>query len=224
MEFIPMPGPIDDFSIRPKLICRDSNFNLVWEKYVSDFESKTNQIFDITQTSDGNFLVIGKWDWYTTSVVHKFFPNGDSIWSYFDDCEPFLNCDNFLGGVVEIPSGSVFAAGYTVNYETAKTSGVLIKLDKNGCMDTLCGGMIGTVESELVGRIKVFPNPTSDIINVSNPIGEQIDLYDISGKKVKVVTVNNAQQTIDIHELPTGVYLLNMHEKTLHVTYKIMKK
>jgi hypothetical protein len=84
--------------------------------------------------------------------------------------------------------------------------------------------MIGTFETELVGNIKVYPNPTSNLINISNPIGEQIEIYDISGRKIKVVTVSNDQQVIDIQELLAGVYLLKMHEKTLHVTYKIIKQ
>jgi len=223
-EFTPMPGQIDDFGTRPKLICRDSSFNLVWEKYLSDFDSKTNYIVDITPTSDGNFLVVGRWNWYTTTTIHKFSPDGNSIWSYHDDCEPFLNCDNLLGGVVEIPSGSIFAAGYTENYATNFASGLLIKLDKNGCMDTLCSGMTGTHETNLASKIKVYPNPTYDIINISNPIGTQIDLFDITGRKVSNTPVTGDNQIIDIRTFPRGVYLLKMQEKTLHVTYKIIKQ
>lgn len=222
--FIPISGQIDDWSLRPKIVCRDSNYNLVWESYLSNFESKTNRILDITPTSDGNYLAIGKWTWYTIPSICKFSPNGDVIWSFYDPEAPIFDGDSYLGGVVELPSGSVVAAGYVEDYNLNKAYGLLIKLDKNGCIDTLCGGMIGTYETELVSKIKIYPNPVSDILTISNPIGEKIEIFDIAGRLIKTEPVNNETQTIHIQDMPNGVYTVRMQEKTLRVNYKIIKQ
>lgn len=224
-EFIPMPGQIDYWGSHPKIVCRDSNFNLLWERYLPAIPTTACYMVDLQATADGNFLIVGflnDSDWWGSQVIYKFTPSGDSIWMYRDYCE--LGCYHFLGGVTELPSGSVVAAGYSENLDEAKTYGLIIKLDKNGCIDTLCGSMVSTFETALVGKIKVYPNPTSNIINITNPIGESIEIFDIQGKKVKDVIINKSQQAIDIQELPKGVYVLKMHEKTLHVTYKIIKQ
>jgi Secretion system C-terminal sorting domain len=219
--FIPMPGPIDDFGTRPKLVCRDSNFNLVWEKYLSIFNDKSASILDITPTSDGNYLVVGKWTGYTTPAICKFSPDGDIIWSYYDQDTFFTNGDSFLGGVVELPSGSVVAAGYSEDYTISKSYGLLIKLDKNGRMDTL--GMISTYETDLASKIKVYPNPSNSIINIENPIGEKIEIYDMEGRKVRECRITSDAQVIDVSNLSTGTYHLKMSDKKLRVTYPIIK-
>jgi hypothetical protein len=96
-------------------------------------------------------------------------------------------------------------------------------VDKNGCIDTLCSGTTGTYEVEAVSKIKVYPNPTSDILNISNPIGEKIEIFDISGKLVRTIPVQNETQSINIHDLPIGAYIVRMQEKALRVSYKIIK-
>lgn len=224
-EFIPIPGQIDDWGLKPKIVCRDSSFNLVWERYLSNFISKTNYAIDLAPTPDGNYVAIGRWDYYTTTVIHKFAPNGDSIWSYYDDCSPALACDNKLGGVVVLPSGSVFAAGYSEDYDINKSFGVLIKLNKNGCLDTLtCGGGIGTAEADIVNRIKIYPNPTADKISIENPIGETVSLFDIEGRIVMKGDVLGSSHSMDLTSLKPGIYLLKMEDKKLNLTYKIIKK
>ncbi|MEY3239977.1 MAG: hypothetical protein RIR11_1415 [Bacteroidota bacterium] len=225
-EFIPMPGQIDDFGMRPKIVCRDSNFNLVWEQYFGNYPTSANQSIDLQSTSDGNYIVTGR-SAFEASVggcfIYKFAPNGEGIWRYLDNCEPIEDCEQYLGGITELPGGSTVAAGYVQNFAEGKVYGLLIKVDKNGCIDTLCSGTTGTYEVEAVSKIKVYPNPTSDILNISNPIGEKIEIFDISGKLVRTIPVQNETQSINIHDLPIGAYIVRMQEKALRVSYKIIK-
>jgi hypothetical protein len=225
-EFIPMPGQIDDFGMRPKIVCRDSNFNLVWERYFSNNPVSFNYSIDLQSTRDGNYIVTGRSAFEAFvggSFVYKFAPNGEPIWRYLNHCEPLEDCDQVLGGITELPGGSVVAAGYVENFAEGKAYGLLIKLDKNGCIDTLCSSTTGTYEVEAVSKIKVYPNPTSDMLNISNPIGERIEIFDISGKLVRTVPVQPRNQSIHIHDLPVGAYIVRMQEKTLRVSYKIIK-
>ena len=227
-QFIPMPGQIDNFGMHPKIVCRDNNFNLVWERYLPAVPTTACYTIDLQPTSDGNFIVAGflnDSEWWGAQVIHKFASNGDSIWTYRDYCDPFLGCDHYLGGVTELPGGSIVAAGYYEDLAEAKAYGLLIKLDKNGCLDTLCGaGWIGTAETERVSRIKVYPNPVSNILTIDNPIGERIELFDLFGKLVRTVPVQAENQSINISDLPVGAYLVRMQEKTLRVSYKVIKQ
>lgn len=223
-EFIPLPA-VNDVAHRPKIVCRDSNFNLVWTKYLSDFKDVSSYIYDITPTADGNYIAVGKWDWYSVNSICKFSPNGEIIWSYYDNISPFPNDDNHLGGIVELPSGSVVAAGYSENFDENKAYGLIIKLNSNGCIDTLCSRTsTTTIASEKIPKIKIYPNPASNFITINNPIGEQIEILDLSGRLIRMVPVNGEIQTIPIQDLPNGAYVIRFHEKTLRVSYIIIKQ
>lgn len=230
-EYIKNPGPLDKWGNRPKIVCRDTAFNLVWQRYLpSAVPLPVCYTIDLQPTSDGNFIAAGKWsetEWSGASVIMKIAPNGDLIWTYRDYCTPLFGCNQNLGGVVELPSGSVVAAGYSENFEENWTYGVLLKVDKNGCMDTLCSQSIGqagnTYDLDKLAAIRVFPNPVSAFLTVTNPIGEHIDLLDLNGRVIRSVMVSDEIQTIPMSDIPPGAYVVRMQEKTLRVSYKIIK-
>lgn len=141
---------------------------------------------------------------------------------YRDYCNPTFGCYHYLGGATELPGGSIVAAGYYENIEESKVYGLLIKLDKNGCMDTLCG-VDGTYESELASKIKVYPNPASDVLTVNNPIGNYIEIFDMEGRLVRSERVSGDTQTISLEGIAPGPYVVRMQEKTLRVSYQIIK-
>ncbi len=226
-EFIPIPGQIDDFGLHPKIVCRDNSFNLVWERYLGNYPTSANQTIDLQTTHDGNYIVTGR-SAFEASVggcfVYKFAPNGEGIWRYLDNCEPVEDCEQYLGGVTELPGGSVVAAGYVENFAEGKAYGLLIKLDKNGCIDTLCSGTTGTYEVELVSKIKVYPNPTSDMVTIRNPIGNVIEIFDLAGRLVRSERVSGDTQMISLQGIPPSAYVVRMQEKTLRVSYQIIKQ
>ena len=63
--------------------------------------------------------------------------------------------------------------------------------------------------------VVVFPNPANDfvVIQSGNPL-EDIELYDLSGKKLKVVSsVHKHQYRLNISGLPKGIYLIKTVSK-----------
>jgi Secretion system C-terminal sorting domain len=212
---------------QPMIVRRDSNLNLLWERPLPTVPSLNCYTIDLQPTSDGNFIVVGFLNdeaWRGRSIIHKFSPSGDSIWTFNDYCNPAYGCYEYLGGVTELPnSGSVFAAGYYIDADAYKTYGLIIKLSKNGCIDSLCTGTNSTYEAAVVLRIKVYPNPASDLLHISNPIGERVELWDMEGRLVHIEQVKGEQVTIRIHDLPTGAYVVRMEEPKLRVSYQIVK-
>lgn len=74
-------------------------------------------------------------------------------------------------------------------------------------------------------NISVFPNIVSDVVNIKTniTIGE-IELYNCIGQKVK--EINNPVSIINISDLPSGIYLINIYDTKTHLitTEKIIKK
>ncbi len=78
-----------------------------------------------------------------------------------------------------------------------------------------------------VDDVKVYPNPASDFIKISNAGGiETIEIYNLIGKKVKNFTGISDDDTYDISGLPTGMYLIRMLDEDgeLLITKRISKK
>ena len=87
-------------------------------------------------------------------------------------------------------------------------------------------------ENEIQDGLRVFPNPVIDIIsieqaNMQTTEGEII-LCDVFGntlyKSNLKLSKTNPRQSINMSEWPEGVYVLQIFERTKHLTFKIIKQ
>lgn len=193
-------GPLD-FGGQCKIVRRDSNMNLVWERVMLHAVTTGNALWDIKPTPDGNWVAVGNWIpfysenpdsiSYLAGVLHKFSSDGDSIWTVVDTAfwHPVYGSENYLGGAVVLPSGSVIAVGYSTNfYGQPKSWAWMLKVDKDGCVDTLCT-VVGSGEAPLPARmeIRAFPNPADDAVKFAwggvESAGNLV-ITDVAGKTV----------------------------------------
>src|SRR5690554_2099496 len=75
--------------------------------------------------------------------------------------------------------------------------------------------------------LNVFPNPVSDIVNITSPEAniEMVTITDLNGRTVKSINFNNvAETTIDASDLASGIYLMNITANGTVATQKIVKK
>lgn len=77
-------------------------------------------------------------------------------------------------------------------------------------------------------KFKVFPNPVTEIVTITNSesIGiEQIEVFDISGKIVKSQKGNNENEMqVDISDFTSAMYLLHIQTKEGTAVKKVVKK
>ena len=57
-------------------------------------------------------------------------------------------------------------------------------------------------------QVKVYPNPTQEVLHVENAQGEVLRLYAMDGRLVGTQAVENGSAQVDMAELPAGNYLL----------------
>jgi hypothetical protein len=66
-----------------------------------------------------------------------------------------------------------------------------------------------TSDAEIIANIlAVYPNPFSDIINISNRTEGQYILYGPDGRKAKTFILPKGTHTVDLSDLPKGMYTL----------------
>ncbi|KAA5532874.1 S8 family serine peptidase [Paenimyroides baculatum] len=87
-----------------------------------------------------------------------------------------------------------------------------------------------SAKEHLFSDVKVFPNPTQNVLNILLPkeiaLGVTYDIYDASGKKVKQYSnkVDSDNLTIDVSGLTSGVYVLTVKTTQGSSSYKFIKK
>jgi hypothetical protein len=221
-----------------KIVIRDEDFNLIDEKVVSPPLSELNGFVDIQLTQDGNWLGIGSLTtpplWTQPNALagwmYKFDDNLDSIWSREDTV--FYNLqiytDHWLHGAVQLPSGSIIAAGQINVYypSPGKSWGWLIKVNKDGCIDTLACSVsaIPDIETYQESNLKVYPNPTSGLLffDAADMQWDRIEIINSQGQIMKVINKPNRTE-VNLTEMPRGMYMVRFVRKGESVVRRIFK-
>lgn len=127
------------------------------------------------------------------------------------------------------PIEGATASSYTIDVENVGTYTVAITYI-NGCTVTSAEYefIYDALENILLNKVKVYPNPADDIVNISSP--EQIEiiamrLYSIEGNKVyHSQNISNSKNfSIDISAYPAGLYTLILNTKEGVGNYMIQK-
>lgn len=105
----------------------------------------------------------------------------------------------------------------------------------NNTEDTLSGiyyvevtgdPVISSTVNPEIQEIKLFPNPTSEYFELSNPSGlvDQIAVHNILGRQVD--QFNAVEQRFDVAELPQGLYLVSLMDDKENIlkTMRLQKR
>ena len=89
--------------------------------------------------------------------------------------------------------------------------------DANNCvaLDSVSIALVSGIDRQLLEKVTVYPNPTSDILNISVPssFDGSIHIEDAQGKYLKMISNSPSIQSIDLSELSNGIYFLVFKSK-----------
>lgn len=82
-----------------------------------------------------------------------------------------------------------------------------------------------TEEKDLNNELMIFPNPTTDILNIQLSEGGDIQILDITGKIVSTFKSPNAGvASVQVNNLATGAYFIRVNNNSSVQTAKFIKK
>lgn len=64
------------------------------------------------------------------------------------------------------------------------------------------------IESNVAENFSIYPNPAANIVNVKTDINAELSIFNATGKEVKHISANGNTTSIDISELPNGLYFI----------------
>lgn len=70
----------------------------------------------------------------------------------------------------------------------------------------------------------IYPNPAQNEINISTTANAKVDMISVTGALVKTVQTNNAITTINVNEMPAGVYFIKVTADNFVTTEKVVVK
>jgi len=83
--------------------------------------------------------------------------------------------------------------------------------------------VLNTQNTSIEG-LTYYPNPTSEMLTLKafQPI-TNVELFSITGKKVKEFTPNLTEINLNIQELASGIYIMTVHSNKQKANYKLIK-
>jgi hypothetical protein len=119
------------------------------------------------------------------------------------------------------PAAGVYYIGF---HHTSGTTGAVRSL----LVDTIAttSTILGTNDA-IASQFSVFPNPATNVINIANAeniLVNGVEIVDINGRTVKSVKFDNVSEAqINISDLASGMYLVNISSDKGTTTKKIVK-
>jgi Secretion system C-terminal sorting domain len=221
-----VPGQFGEIvKVSPTITRLDSEFNLVWKVYLTNYEDRFDQIFDMEFDAltnriivTGNRLIpIGNTKEYVNWTI-KLDTAGSILWERTDSIYFSRQNTHYTAGLALSPNGAIYAGGYVSVYELEpRSQAFIIKYTADGCSDTLCTSTSLSEQITQAGQpFVMYPNPASDVLHilVCETTGQyQMQLSDLHGRVVSVSQIFTGSQDITI-DLPAGVYIASFTSST----------
>ena len=230
------------FSIRPKIVIRDTNFNIIRADTFGLEGSNTQYFANVIPLSDHGWLAVGSIPaaYETEPLIGynsldgwmmRFDSSANPVWSWTDTAfwSTQSGSRNFLNDAVELPSGSIVACGYSRTYDpVVKDWGWLVKISPDGCVDMLSYATIG-VEAPLPlswkETVRLYPNPTSSVLQIESAetdAWDHVEVIDMMGRVLQSYQQFTENQ-IDLSRLEDGMYWVRLMKEGKMVTKKVIK-
>ncbi|MFN8310973.1 MAG: T9SS type A sorting domain-containing protein [Chitinophagales bacterium] len=214
MGFIDSIGNQNDF-LNYNIYKIDTNgFVIKWVPYNSHWLSQTSAIVN---TDDGGFVGCG--GMLTDSNIHgwvfKFDSNAHCQWSRSYAIYNNALSYNTFQDIKITSDGGLLLCGMAS--ARGDENAWLVKLDRDGCLDeNSCLNIQPTFINEvpLSSNVNLYPNPATTSIQLEFPPETQlqqaqISLFDLTGRLVLDLPVEQQQQTIAL-DLPPGLYFYSI--------------
>ncbi|NEN25855.1 T9SS type A sorting domain-containing protein [Cryomorpha ignava] len=194
-----------------------------------DYEDyHANSYATVIKDTDDTFIIHGyitSYNGYDVNKIAKIQDNGDLIIGAFSD----LGADAAIWGnysalfgptvsvVKKLPDGKLIIGGNFSSFGGEPYS-CLVRLQPSG--------FVGVDEKAGRGKLEVYPNPARESIQIRLPDKNQrltrVQIYDLNGRLVQEVNIVDASGTIDLINLPQGMYVVKAISEKQVLTGKVL--
>jgi len=205
---------------------------------LSDFGNRfPYYISQMIKTTDGNIVIVGNAGQLFWGFILKVTQQGEPIWIRLIKFPPQSEGNDAGGeytqvyGVTQTTDGGYIMAGEYFSspgniYPQGIQTAFAAKVDEYGCLEPGCQIGDGVAENTKANLgLKVFPNPASELINISVAESvkvKKVRVYEVMGRVVLVQAMYQSPQppsprgssiSVDVNNLSPGMYLLEVETR-----------
>ncbi len=111
------------------------------------------------------------------------------------------------------------------------TNYTVIGYDNNGCANTAtivqnvnaCTG-ISENDISLINTISIFPNPNTGTFKINSQLSHGYHIYNNLGQLVQTGNLVAGENSLELNEQPSGIYLITLQNEKFKATFKIIKQ
>ncbi len=90
------------------------------------------------------------------------------------------------------------------------------------CIDNISGDVSGIIQQKHINRISLYPNPAKNIVHIQNVLNTNISVIDITGKTVYTKTNCFENEQINVSNLVSGIYFVQIENRNQTFTKKLI--
>lgn len=160
-------------------------------------------VYDYTDT----LIYLGVLDEYISPFGTK---EGLSVFRQASSDQPSALVSSYLLYDLSLPTGMIYNVAQIDIYEADGMYNFLFQEwdFRNINLETNIDEMI------IASEIELYPNPTSDFLNIRSNGNQHIEIYDSRGRNVDRIYCDSFIQTYDVGSLEPGLYLLRGEQGT----------
>lgn len=142
-------------------------------------------------------------------------------WSIGNACGKDYSLHGFIDSDLDLKGDDLeILNSHVVIYGEALNIGSIVYLCDNSILEVL-GGVLSVPDVEVKESFKVFPNPAIDEINIKGIEVRELELYDMTGRRIKHFQTFGQLHRILIEDIESGVYVLIINGKINHKIVKL---
>ncbi|HIP36149.1 MAG TPA: T9SS type A sorting domain-containing protein [Crocinitomix sp.] len=85
-------------------------------------------------------------------------------------------------------------------------------------------GFASLNESIVIPTVSIFPNPATDIVNISTENATSISIINSIGQTIYATNINETTHSIDVSNFANGIYFVEIRNETEKITKKLVIK
>jgi hypothetical protein len=232
------PSPVVTALAAPPAICEGETASLyavgannyIWSN------NTAGSVNNVTPVNSGTFAVVGsnQFNCQSTAVVMVTVFQKPDVGALFPEriCKgDEINITGTGATSYQFMSpNSLYFNNPAVVSPAASTQYTVTGTDANGCSNfTLATILVeectGISEKGNLGEIKLYPNPTSGMVNVklTGATKSSIEVLDVTGRSLLNVESNEQSTALDLREMPSGVYYIKIRSGNVNSVEKLIK-
>ena len=207
-------------------------WSVSWKMYIPTDSTAYYNFQEVTPVTGGVYAMNTFWNQGTSGVPGECIVTDDAgnitgTFTYPEgqwfDLDHIIDLDNDMVRIM-VDGSEVFSGGF---FGGGNLGGIdFYTIDGNNAyyMDdfSYISGAL-SVDEATVSTVKAFPNPTSDVLNITNSdVITNVAVYDMLGKQIMNTPTNSTSVVINTNDFAAGTYILKVltgdKEETLKIT------